>query len=867
MSAARRRAGRPRRSRPATAATAGRKTRKAAPPSRPRAARAPLAVWKFGGASLADSAAIRKAAAMIAAHDGPLVVVCSAMAGVTDDLLQGARFALEGDQRSAVRIADRILARHRRVVTDLVKDRAAKRRLLASVDEAAQEYRDLCTAVQVLGHVEPRASDVMVARGERLSAAILAAAVSAAHRRAAFVDAVEVMATDGHHGSAAPLIPETTQLARRVLRPLLGRGTLPVVPGFIGRAADGTVTTLGRGGSDLTATTLARALGATEAVLWKDVPGILTGDPRVVTDARLIPQLHHREAAEVAYYGAKVLHPRALIPLDGTRIVLRVRSFVDTSLPGTEVSARRGDPGHPVKAVAVVRDQAVVTVAGKGMAGVHGIAARTFTAVDAERLSVSTIFQASSESSIGFTLPATQAPRAVRAIERAFRDELSSGLIDNVSARPAMAVIAVVGDGMVGTPGIASRVFTALTTAGISVVAIAQGSSERNISFVVAETDAAEAVRRIHATFQLSKIGGGRPLTRPHTDVVLLGFGRVGRELADQIAAANGDREVRVVGLLDRSGYVFDPRGISRRRLIDLARKKDGGALLTTLGGQPAGADAALTVMASHAVSDPVLVDVTSEETGDLLRAALGHGFHVVMANKKPVAGSYERYEALMLAAARAGRQIKHEATVGAGLPIIDTYYKLAETGDRVLRIEGTVSGTLMYVVSSVSAGKPFSEAVREAVALGYAEPDPREDLSGADAGRKVLILARLMGYRGPAAVPENLVPPAFGRLPLDEFMRRLPELDAGWAARTTREAARGRVLRYVVTATPSSVSAKLAAVGTDSPTGSLQGTRNLVAFTTRRYRTEPLVVSGPGAGPAVTAAGLLNDIYSLSAR
>lgn len=834
-------------------------------PARRQAASAPLAVWKFGGASLADAAAIRKAAELIAAHAGPLVVVCSAMAGVTDQLLEGARLAVEGEDRQAARVVDRLLARHRKVVTSLVPAGRARRALLASLDVAAREYRDLCTAVHVLGHIEPRASDVMVSRGERLSASILAVVLAGLGRKSALVDGVDVIATDGHHGGAAPLLPETTRLARRTLRPLLTRRVLPVVPGFIGRAPDDTVATLGRGGSDLTATLLARALGAAEVVLWKDVRGILTGDPRVVQDARLIPQLHHREAAEVAYYGAKVLHPRALIPLDGTRIVLQVRSFIDTSLPGTEVSARRSAPGHPVKAIALVRQQAVVTVAGKGMAGVHGIAARTFTAVDAERLSVSTIFQASSESSIGFTLPDNQADRAVAAIRRAFRDELSSGLIDNVTARTGMAVVAVVGDGMVGAPGIAARVFSSLATAGISVVAIAQGSSERNISFVVAEADAPDAVRRVHTAFQLSKIGGGRPLTKPHTDVVLLGFGRVGRELADQIASPNGGPVVRVVGLLDRSGYLFDPRGISRRRLLELTREKDRGRLLSTLGGQKAAAAEALAVMASHAVSQPILVDVTSEDTGDLLRTAVGHGFNVVMANKKPVAGSYESYAALMGEADRTGRVVKYEATVGAGLPIIDTYHKLAETGDRVLRIEGTVSGTLMYVVSAVSSGKPFSQAVREAVELGYAEPDPREDLSGADAGRKVLILARLMGYRGPAATAENLVPASFGRLSLDDFMRKLPALDADWAARTKREAARGRVLRYVVTATPRSVSAKLAAVPITSPIGALHGTRNLLAFTTRRYRNEPLVISGPGAGPAVTAAGILNDILSLS--
>ena len=324
---------------------------------------------------------------------------------------------------------------------------------------------------------------------------------------------------------------------------------------------------------------LARSLGAQRVVLWKDVPGILTADPRIVPDARLIPQLHHREAAEVAHYGAKVLHPRALIPVSGTRIALHVRSFVDPTQPGTEVSARQSLKGYPVKAIATLPGQAIVMVAGKGMVGVHGIAARTFTAVDAEGLSVSTIFQASSESSIGFTVPESQGERAVRRLRQTFRHEIEQGLIDGVSARPNMTVIAVVGDGMAGTPGISARVFAALESGGINVVAIAQGSSERNISCVVAGEDAAEAARRVHAAFQLSKIGGGRPPVRPHTDVVLLGFGRVGRALADQIATSRS-RDVRIVGLLDRSGYVFDARGIGRRRLLDLAQEKDRGRLL-----------------------------------------------------------------------------------------------------------------------------------------------------------------------------------------------------------------------------------------------------------------------------------------------
>jgi aspartokinase/homoserine dehydrogenase 1 len=830
------------------------------------AARKDLEVWKFGGASLADAAAINKAIGLIRRHDGPLVVVASAFSGITDLLLQGADAATSGRSAEAGRAAAEFLRRHREVARALIPKGTSQRRLLTAIDAAAREYQELCVAIGVLAHLAPRASDLLVSRGERMSASILAAALSRPRRRASYVDATNVVMTDGHHGSSAPILPASIRRARRLLRPLLDAGTIVVVPGFIGRAPDGSVTTLGRGGTDLTATLMGRALGARRVVLWKDVPGILTADPRLVTDARLIPQLHHREAAEVAHYGAKVLHPRALIPIAGTRVMLHVRSFINTDQAGTEVSARRSLASYPVKALAIVRGQAIVTVAGKGMVGVHGIAARTFVAVDAERLSVSTIFQASSESSIGFTVPENEAERAVQSLRRAFSEELATGLIDNVTARPGMAVVAVVGDGMAGAPGIAARVFSALASGGINVVAIAQGSSERNISFAVTSRDASEAVRRVHAAFQLSKIGGGRAPAAPRTDVVLLGFGRVGRALADQIAAPNGRGDIRVVGLLDRSGYIFEPRGISRRRLTDLAREKDAGRLLSSLGGRAAPAADALAFMANHAVSRPVVVDVTSEETGDLLRAALGHDFNVVLANKKPLAGSWESYAALFSASSN-GRQIKYEATVGAGLPIIDTFHKLVETGDRVLRIEGCVSGTLMYVVSAVSAGRRFSEAVREAVERGYAEPDPRDDLSGRDAARKALILARLLGYRGVAPTPDDLVPRALKGLPLATFMARLPAADEQWRTRVASEAARGRVLRYVVSATPRGVSARLSAVPVTSPIGALQGTRNLVAFTTTRYSSEPLVISGPGAGAEVTAAGILNDICSLAAQ
>jgi bifunctional aspartokinase / homoserine dehydrogenase 1 len=822
-----------------------------------------LEVWKFGGASLADAAAVRHAVSLVRAHRGPLVVVVSALAGVTDLLLDGARRSAAGEPAAASTAAATFLRRHRDLAHGLVPAGPARRRLLASADAQAREYREIAHAMAALADLSARASDTLVARGERAASAVVAAALHAAGRRAERVDAVSIVATDGRHGGAAPDLARTRRNARRVLLPLLRRGVTPVVPGFLGAGPDGSVTTLGRGGSDLTATLLARSLGASRVVLWKDVPGILTADPRAVPDARLLPQMHHREAAEVAYFGAKVLHPRALIPLDGSSIALHVRSFVHPERPGTEVSARKTLAAYPVKALATIRGQALVTVAGKGLMGVPGMAARTFESIHAEGLSVSTIFQSSSESSIGFTLPEPESARAVAALQRAFRDEIHAGLVDGASARRGVAVIAVVGRGMAGTPGVAARVFGALASARINVIAIAQGSSELNISFVVDEAQAAEAARRVHTAFQLAKIGGGHPPER-RTDVVLLGFGRVGRALATMAAGADKGR-IRIVAALDRSGYVFDPRGVARARLQRLAEGKDHGALLAGLGGRPASAPEALRWIAAHAVSRPVLVDVTAEETGDLLVAALGHGFDLVLANKKPLAGPTPAYRRLFGTAAAAGRRVRYEATVGAGLPVIDTFRKLVESGDRVLRVEGCVSGTLGFVLSSIEAGRPFSEAVHDAVAKGYAEPDPREDLSGRDVVRKGLILARLLGYAGPPPAAESLVPPSLRRVPLARFLDRLASLDEGWRRRVEAEAARGRVLRYVVVATARGVSAGLRAVSRTSRLGSLAGSRNLLSFTTRRYRAEPLVVSGPGAGAEVTAAGILNDIQSLA--
>ena len=526
-----------------------------------------LEVWKFGGASLADATAVRNAVSLVRGHRGPLVVVVSALAGVTDLLLNGARRSVAGEPEAASSAAAQFLRRHRDLAHALVADGPPRRRLLAQADEQAREYREIAHAMAALGELSTRASDTLVARGERAASAVVAAALAGAGRRAERVDAVSIVATDGRHGQAAPDLVETRRRAKRLLLPLLRRGIVPVVPGFIGAGPDGSLTTLGRGGSDLTATLLARALGAARVVLWKDVPGILTADPRCVPDARLLPQMHHREAAEVAYFGAKVLHPRALIPLDESRIALHVRSFLDPTKPGTEVSSRRTLLEYPVKALATIRSQALVTVAGKGLMGVPGMAARTFASVHAAGVSVSTIFQSSSESSIGFTLPDAESERAVAALRQAFRDELEAGLVDGVVARHGVAVVAVVGRGMAGTPGIAARVFSSLATHRVNVIAIAQGSSELNISFVVDESQAAGGGAR-GARGLPALEDRRRPRLRPRrapTSCCSASAASAARSLT--IAAASGDGRIRIVAALDRSGYVFDPRGLSRARL------------------------------------------------------------------------------------------------------------------------------------------------------------------------------------------------------------------------------------------------------------------------------------------------------------
>ena len=825
-------------------------------------------VHKFGGAALADADAIRHAARIIAARPQGAVVVASAMKGVTDALLHIAILMSRGEQRAARTAADALRARHLATVAEL----AVGNGQLSTAEEIDREFDDLTELMAriVVGPLDAAITDAVAARGERMSASMLAAALTTLDVRSKVVEATRVIHTDARHGNGTPDFARTMSAVNDHLLPLIREGIVPVVAGFIGSAPNGALVTLGRGGSDVTATLLARALKADSVTLWKDVPGVLTADPRIVPDARLVPRLHAREAAELAYYGAKVLHPRALIGLrDETHLFIRPLAEPDS--PGTEITTRRDsatEKRYPVRAITAIGAQAIINISGDGMVGVPGIAARAFGALERVGVSVALISQASSEHSICLVVPSASARAASDALRAAFSEQLEREEVEGIDVRADLAIIAIVGLGMSGTYGVAARLFAAIADAQVNVIAIAQGASELNISVVVEEGSAAAAQRALHSAFRLDKIGGGAAAPSAHADIVILGYGRIGRELATQLVAVARSRALRVVAVIDTSGYVFDPRGLSKRQLAMLAKAKEAGTALADMTkGVRAGAESALAEVRRHALSRPILVDVTAGDTTAVLEAAVVGGMDIVLANKMPLAARRGSSGGLARSAASRGRRVLHEATVGAGLPIIDTISKLQESGDEVLRIEGCPSGTLGYLFGELGRGTTFSAALRAAMTLGYTEPDPREDLSGMDVARKALILARVLGFDGEmeSVSVESLVPDDYRGLPASEFIGRLEELDSLWRERVDGARSRDSVLRYRATVTRDSVRVGLVAVSAASSLGALTGTDNQFSITTSRYRDNPIVITGPGAGVAVTAAGVLNDVLKLA--
>jgi bifunctional aspartokinase / homoserine dehydrogenase 1 len=865
--------------RPAMSAKAKKPSKRSAT-RRPAAGRG-LVVYKFGGASMSDAAAFKHAATIVKASESPVVVVCSAPAGVTDLLLAVAREAHAGNIPAVEKAIEDLRAKYLHIARGLGLKAAPRKVLEQEIDARLSELEAIGRGLAAVGELTLRTTDLIVSRGERMGTRLFQATLEAAGIKSEYVDAIDLVSTHGPYGGASPDMPATDKRIKARLAPLVARGIVPAVPGFIGafypdgddsKAPD--TVTLGRGGTDLTATLVARGLGASSVSLWKDVPGLMTADPRVVPDARIVPQLNVREAGELAYYGAKVLHPRALTPVAGKDIPVFVRPFADPTAIGTEISARHTLDRYPVKALSAATGQALVTIAGRGLLGVPGVAARAFATLSQHGLSVSLITQSSSEQTICFTVPESQARAAQSALQQTFREEIGRRDVDSIQILPGMATIAVVGLGMAGHVGIAARVFTALAAGNVNLIAIAQGSSELNISFVVAASQSGEAQRRIHDAFQLSKIGGGAMSGQESVDVVLLGFGQIGQTLAAMIVRGKRDKgslpkkaaKLRVVAAIDSSGFIFNPEGLSAAQVATAIRdKKQGKGLSKTAGGHRGSGTDALRMLTRHALTRPILVDNTAHDTSALLCAAAEAGMDLVLANKRPLSALKAEDEKLRAAVRKGAGRIRFEATVGAGLPVIDTCRKLVESGDKVLKIEGCLSGTLGFLLTEVSRGRKFSESVLDAMKRGYTEPDPRDDLSGKDVARKALILGRLLGFDGdPADVAvESLVPVAAQKLSREAFVSRLTEWDEEWRKRAESAQAKNSVLRYVATVTGKKLSVGLERVARGTPFASLEGTDNQIAFTTVRYRS-PLVITGAGAGLEVTAGGVLNDILDL---
>jgi aspartokinase/homoserine dehydrogenase 1 len=813
-------------------------------------------VHKFGGSSVADAACMERVGRILEGDPHPrLAVVLSACRGVTDALLD----LVGAAERQSSDVGSRLEAlreRHAALAVALLSHAEAAAYVKA-LDGDCRDIAGILTTVRLIRAASPALRDLIVGYGELWSSRVFVAYLTQSGRRRGrveWVDARDVIEVD--QGPLGPSVRwnESNAKAAAVV-PVDGEATL-IIPGFVARNADGLQVTLGRNGSDFSASIFGALFDAEEIHIWTDVDGILSADPRRVPDARLVGSLSYNEAMELAYFGAKVVHPQTMTPAVTREIPIWIRNTFRPELPGSVIQSRSG-AGEVVKGITSIDGVALVNLEGAGMIGVPGTAQRLFAALREHGISVILISQASSEHSICFAVPAAQADETARVVRQAFDRELGDGHIQSVDVTTDCSILAVVGDGMAGTPGVAAKVFGALSSAGVNVRAIAQGASERNISVLIDSRHATRALRSVHSGFYLS----------PHTvSIGLIGPGLVGRALIEQLASQASrlkqdlNLDLRVRGLLTSN----------RMALADTAL--DLGAWREAL---DAGAARDLARFEQHVDADylPHTVFVDCTASGDVAAQYarwLGAGIHIVTPNKRANSSGLSAYDALRAAQRESGAHYLYEATVGAGLPIIQTLRDLRETGDDIRQIEGILSGTLSYLFNVWDGTRAFSSILLDARQQGFTEPDPRDDLSGMDVGRKLIILAREMGLRIELddLALESLIPPTLATCPAEEFLARATELDAPMAARLRSAQANNRVLRYVgaLQAATGRATVGLVALERSHPFANINLTDNVVRYVTARYDSNPLVVQGPGAGPAVTAAGVFADLLRVCA-
>jgi len=816
----------------------------------------PWVVHKFGGSSVADADCFRKVAAIVeSAPAARLGVVLSACRGVTDALLRLVALAERQDEAYHGEVAQ-LRTRHAGIAEELLTPAAAQL-YLAALKRDCHDLLGVLNSVKLTRAAAHNVRDVVAGYGEIWSTLLFQRFFEERARRPGAVQWLDarrvVVAQWGPLGPGIQWAESRANL--QALVPAEFSGTL-IITGFIASNQRGVPTTLGRNGSDFSASIFGALLGASEIHIWTDVDGVLSADPRRVPDATVIDSLSYSEAMELAYFGAKVLHPQTMAPAVKDGIPIWIRNTFAPAGVGTLICARPSS-ALPVKGITSIERVALVNLEGTGMIGVPGTAHRLFGALREAGISVILISQGSSEHSICCAIPEEQAERAVTAVLRAFEHELQEGQIQSVDVDPDLAILAVVGDGMAGTPGIAAKVFTALGTSGVNVRAIAQGASERNISVAVEGRSATRALRAVHAGLYLS----------PHTlSIGVIGPGTVGRVLLDQLASQSErlrrqcQLDLRVRGVLGSQRMLLADPGLALGEWR--ARYRDNGTA------------AELTRFVEHVRVDylphTVLIDCTaSAAIAGRYAEWLAAGIHVVTPNKKANSADLAYYHRLQEARRAGASHYLYEATVGAGLPVVHTLRDLRETGDEITSIEGIFSGTLAYLFNVYDGRVAFSEIVQDARRRGFTEPDPRDDLSGMDVARKLIILGREMGLTLELqdVQVESLVPAELAGGSIEEFMAQLPRYDAAIAARLEGARARGKVLRYTGTLSASGeATVGLKELDVRHAFANIALTDNVVRFATRRYCDNPLIVQGPGAGPEVTAGGVFADLLRLAA-
>ena len=807
-----------------------------------------MKVMKFGGTSVGSVDSILSVKRIVEAQQEPVIVVVSALGGITDQLIRTGKMAVDGDplyQKSFWEIAQR----HEDMINAVIEDGKVRRALLAIVHDLLEELRSIYQGVYLIHDLSPKTLAAIVSYGERISSRIVAALV----KDAEWYDSRSFIKTEVKGGKNCL----ATELTNRLVKD--NWQTIPkvsLVGGFISSDAEsGEVTNLGRGGSDYTASIIAAVLDAGVLEIWTDVDGFMTADPRVISTAYVIPELSYVEAMELCNFGAKVVYPPTIYPVCIKHIPILIKNTFNPEAPGSIIKDEVKTDSRIIKGISSIKGTSLITVAGLSMVGVIGVNRRIFTCLADNGISVFLVSQASSENSTSIGVRDEDAEEACRVLNAEFAKEIEDGAMYAMRAEQGLATVAIVGENMKHTPGIAGKLFNALGRSGISVIACAQGASETNISFVISATHLRKALNVIHDSFFLSEY--------QVLNLFICGVGTVGGSLIEQIRHQQEKlmRELRlklnVVGIASGHNAMFDRRGISldnyREQLRDAA---------------PSDIQRLHDEVIGMNIFNSVFVDCTaSPDVAGLYRDFLDHNINVVAANKIAASGNYADYRELKKTAQLRGVKFLFETNVGAGLPIIRTINDLCNSGDRILRIEAVLSGTLNFIFNTISADVPFSRTVAMAQEEGYSEPDPRIDLSGKDVIRKLVILAREAGYEVSQEDVEvhPLLPQKLFEGTLDEFWKNLPSLDAEFEKRRQKLEQEHKVWRYVAKYADGHASVSLEEFSKDHSFYVLEGSNNIVMLTTERYHKYPMLIQGYGAGASVTAAGVFADIMSLA--